>query len=164
MRAPIHSRKHYLQVSQSTVAQAAIVNTTVVSAIEGAPSAPQHVVEGALVKAVWVEMWLNQDSTSVVGSFVAGLVKNPGGVNSITAAEASAIHDFNNKKNILYTTQGLSPPTDSSMMLLYKGWVKIPKGKQRFGLGDSLQFFIKNNNLTNVDINFCGLFVFKEYT
>ncbi len=163
MKAPIHSRKHYIQMSQFTVGQGLAVNTTFSSAIEGAPSTPSHIAEGSLIKAVWLEAWCNNDSASVVGSFTAGFLKNPGGNASPTTGNIAALHDYDNKKNILYTTQALVPTTDSSMMLIHKGWIKIPKGKQRMGLGDSLQFFIRNNNAAAIDINVCGLGIYKEY-
>ncbi len=163
MRAPIHSRKHYVQLSQATVAQGVNLNTSIVTAIEGAPTLPNHVSEGAIVKAIYAEVWAGQDSASVVGSFVAGMVKLPGGVNNVAFADTSALHDYNNKKNILYTTQGLSPPNDSGLMLLHKGWIAVPKGKQRFGLGDGMQWFNSNHGLSAVDMNVCGLFIFKEY-
>ncbi len=163
MRAPIHSRKHYVQLSQGNIAQAAILNTTLVVGIEGASATPSQVSEGALVKAIWLELWVNQDSATVVGSFTAAIVKLPGGVNALTVADMAALHDYNNKKNIFYTTQGLSPPTDSAMFMAFKGWIKIPKGKQRMGLGDAIQLSIFNSNLTAIDINFCGIVIFKEY-
>ncbi len=164
MRPVIQSRKHYFQIAQATVAQAAIVNTVVVSAIEGARSQPQHVAEGAIVKAVWLELWCQNDSASVIGSFTAGLYKNPGGTNVLLSADAAALHDYDNKKNLFYTTQALAPTDDSQLMLIHKGWIKIPKGKQRFGLGDEIAVFIRNNNATALDIAFCGLVIYKEYT
>jgi len=163
LRPPIHSKKHYVQLDQSTIAQSVNLNTTVASAIEGAPATPTHVREGALVKAVWIEVWLVNISASTIGSFTAGFLKNPGNSNPILAADAAALHDYNNKKNIFYATQGLAPTTDSGLMLLFKGWIKIPKGKQRMGLGDTLQFFVRNNNATALDIEVCGLFTYKEY-
>ncbi len=163
MRAPIHSRKHYFQVSQSQVVQSAILNSTIAVSIEGAASQPQSVSEGAIIKAVWVEMWLQNDSASVIGSFTAGFYKAEGGANTISAGDAAALHDYNNKKNIFYATQGLAPASDSNMQLLYKGWIKIPKSKQRMGLGDSLVFFVRNNNATAIDLQVCGIFTYKEY-
>ncbi len=164
MKTIIQSKKHILQISQSAITQGAVLITNVASAIEGAPTTPTTISEGAIVKAVWVEMWLNNDSATLVGSFTAGFYKNPGDANPINATTAAALHDWSNKKNLFYTTQGLAPATDSALMLLYKGWIKIPKGKQRMGLGDKLQFFVRNNNATAVDIDICGLFIFKEYT
>ncbi len=79
------------------------------------------------------------------------------------SADAAAIGDYDNKKNILYVTQGLAPANSTFQLNLVKGWFKIPKSKQRFGLGDKLQFFIRNNNATD-DQNFCGFATYKEYT
>ncbi len=124
---------------------------------------PAEIVEGATVKAVWVEVWVNNASAGTVGSFTAGVYKIPGTGVALTAGTAAALHDYANKKNILYVTQALAPTTDSANQLIYKGWIKIPKGKQRMGLGDQIVFFLRNNNPSAVDINFCGVFIFKEY-
>ncbi len=159
MRPIIHSKKHYVQVTLSTVANGAISNTLTCHAIEGAPTTPEQIREGAVVKAVYFEFWLTQASSSV-GSFTAGVYKNNNA--SITAAEAAALHDYAEKKNVFYVTQGLSPANTVQLMPLIKGWIKIPKGKQRFGLDDRLYFFIRNNNGTD-DINFCGFATYKEY-
>ncbi len=163
MRPPIHSRKHIVQVSLATVTQGAVGIRNIAQGIEGAASAPTQVSEGALVKAVWVEMWAGTESATTVTTFTAGVYKNPGGGNQIVTAEAAALHDWTNKKNLLYTTQALLPLEEGGLMMIYKGWIKIPKGKQRMGLGDSLQFFIRNNNASAIDIIFCGLFLYKEY-
>ncbi len=164
VRAVVHSRKHISQLSQSNVAQNAILNTEFLRSIEATPTTPNQVREGANVKAVWVEVWLSNDSASALGSFTAGLYKAPGTAVAMTAANAAALHDYENKKNIYYVTQGLAPPTDGALMLLFKGWIKIPKSKQRMGLGDRLLFFVRNNNITAIDVQVCGLFLYKEYT
>ncbi len=164
MRAPIHSRKHIFQISQSTVAQNAAVVTTFVQAIEGASTAPHQVAEGALVKACYLEFWVSQDSASVVGSYTVILYKNPGNNATATATNLAALHDYDNKKNILFTGQGLLTPSDGGQVPVLRSWYKIPKGKQRMGLGDTMQIAIRNNNVTAIDQNFCGLALFKEYT
>ncbi len=164
MRQIIHSKKHIFQISQSTVGQALVVTTTFVAAAEGASTTPQGVEEGAVVKACYVEYWVSQDSSSVVGSYTVILYKDPGGANIPTTAQVAALHDYDNKKNILFTAQGLLTPNDGGQVPVLRGWYKIPKGKQRFGLGDKLRITIRNNNATAIDINFCGLIVFKEYT
>ncbi len=164
MRAPIHSKKHIFQISQSTVGQGLVVTTTFVAAAEGASTTPQGVEEGAIVKACYVEYWVSQDSASVVGSYTVILYKDPGGANIPTTAQVAALHDYDNKKNILFTAQGLLTPTDGGQVPVLRGWYKIPKGKQRMGLGDKLRITIRNNNASAIDINFCGLAIFKEYT
>ncbi len=164
MRAPIHSKKHIVQISQSTVSQAAAASTSLVQAIEGQSSTPTQIEEGAIVKACYVEFWVSQDSASVVGSYTVVLFKDPGGNAGLNAAQMAALHDYDNKKNILFTAQGLLTPNDGGQVPVIRGWYKIPKGKQRFGLLDELKVVIRNNNATAIDQNFCGLAIYKEYT
>ncbi len=164
MKAPILSRKHIFQISQSTVGQALNVNNNFITAIEGQRTLPNHVAEGAVVKACYVELWISQDSAAVVGSYTVVLYKNPGGNATVTTTNMAALHDYDNKKNIFFTGQGLLTPNDGGQVPALRGWYKIPKGKQRFGLGDSMSVAIRNNNLTSIDINFCGVILYKEYT
>lgn len=162
MKNPIRSKKHYVQTTLSSVSAGALSVTDVVVSIEGAMSGPTHVQEGASIKAVYFEYWLQQATTSV-GSFTAIVYKLPGPGAVPASANVAALHDWDNKKNVLYTTQGLSPANDSNApMNIIKGWVKIPKGKQRFGLDDRLSIAIRNNNGVD-DINFCGFATFKSY-
>ncbi len=164
MRPIIKSKKHIFQISQATVAQAAVVNAILVTAVEATGTSPVHVEEGAIVKACYVEFWVSQDSASVVGSYTIALYKDPSGTNAATSANMAALHDYPNKKNLLFTAQGLLTPNDGGQVPVLRGWYKIPKGKQRFGLADRLIVTIRNNNATAIDINFCGLAIYKEYT
>ncbi len=164
MRQVIQSKKHIFQISQSTVAQAAAATTTFLQSQEGAPTAPNHVAEGAIVKACYVEFWVSMDSASVVGSYTIVLLKDPGGSNTPNSANLAALHDYSNKKNILFTGQGLLSPSDGGQVAVMRSWYKIPKGKQRMGLGDRMRIVLRNNNVADIDINFCGLVLFKEYT
>ncbi len=163
MRAVIHSKKHIVQISQGTVSQAAIVITGLANAIEGPSTTPDQIVEGASLKACYVEFWVSQDSASVVGSYTIILMKVPGNSAAITTTNMAALHDFKNKKNILFTAQGLLTPNDGGQVPVLRDWYKIPKGKQRFGLSDKLQLILRNNNATAIDINFCGVAIYKEY-
>ncbi len=164
MRPIIHSKKHIFQMSQFTIAQSAVDTQIIVSAAEAPSTTPNGVVEGASVKAVFIEYWLGNASTSVVGSYTTVLQKNPGGNSPLGASNVAALHDWDNKKNILFTSQALVPPTDGGQVMVCRQWIKIPKGKQRFGLGDRLDLVTRNNNSTAVDVNGCGFALFKEYT
>ncbi len=164
MRAPIKSKKHIFQISQSTVAQAAVAVTVFADADEPTSTTPQGIEEGALVKACYVEFWVSQDSASVVGSYTVILCKLTSGSAQPTNTNLAALHDYNNKKNIFFSGQGLLTPNDGGQVPVIRGWYKIPKGKQRFGLNDRLCVAIRNNNATAIDINFCGLAIYKEYT
>ncbi len=164
MRPIISSKKHYVQISQATVSQGLLVNTEIVDAIEGSHSSPTHISEGDIVKAVYVEFWLGTASATIVGSYTVVIYKNPGSGHGLTSGEAAALHDYTNKKNVFFASQALSPPTDGGLVNVIKTWIKIPKGKQRFGLADRFTIAIRNNNATAVDLNFCGICIFKSYS
>ncbi len=164
MRPVIKSKKHVNQISQGTIAQSAVVITGIIEALEATSTSPSVVEEGAIVKAIYFEYWLGNASSTVVGSYTTIVVKLAGGFNQPDAADVAALHDYTNKKNILFTSQALVPPTDGGQIQVLKQWIKIPKGKQRFGLGDKIQIVTRNNNSTSVAINFCGLAIYKEYT
>ncbi len=164
MKPIIKSKKHIFQISQSTVAQAAVASTVFVTAQEATSTTPDAVEEGAIVKACYVEFWASQDSASTVGSYTVVLMKVIAQSPTPTTTNMAALHDYNGKKNIFFTGQGLLTPNDGGQVPVLRGWYKIPKGKQRFGLNDRMVVTIRNNNATAIDINFCGLVIYKEYT
>ncbi len=164
MRAVIHSRKHIFQISQATVAQGIVLDTILAQAIEGHSTVPGQILEGVSLKACYVEFWLSQDSASTVGSYTVILYINPGNTPIVNTSQMAALHDYPNKKNILFTAQGLLSPNDGGQVPVLRAWYKIPKGKQRFGLNTSLNLAVRNNNAAAIDINLCGLAVYKEYT
>ncbi len=120
-----------------------------------------EVVEGAIVKAVYVELWLRGQDTSP-GSFVLMIEKRPGiQPGEISTTDMAAIGDYENKKNVFYTSQALTNVNTADAIPIYKGWIKIPKSKQRFGLKDRL---VLNVFAQALDSNICGFFTYKEYT
>lgn len=161
-KSPIHSVKHYKQDTLSSVSAGAIANIIIATAVVPADAdAVNEVTEGSVIKAVYCEYWL-QNGTTSLGSFTATLAKVPDSQTPATGDLAS-IGQWTNKKNVLFTTQGISPANDSNAPLnLIRTWVAIPKGKQRFGAGDRLIFSIRNNNGAD-DINYCGFSTYKEY-
>jgi len=162
MRPIIHSTKHIVQQSRSEVATVSVETLDIVLAVESTvANAVDEIPEGANVKAVFVEMWILDSGND--GSFVITLEKRPGGVNAINFAATNALGTYTNKRNILYTTQGLSPNNGvGNPVPIIRQWFKIPKGKQRFGLGEKLVLNITNNGLN--DLEFCGFMTCKELT
>ncbi len=159
MKAPIHSEKHYVQTSLSTVAAGTILNIPLISGVTVADKdTANEVVEGSVVKAVFLEYWLR--ASAAEGAVLVSLVKNPE-FGSMTFVEHVALNAYTNKKNVLYHTQGLTNDDGADAIPFVRGWFKIPKGKQRFGLGDLLQLAISAQALA-VDV--CGFCVYKEYT
>jgi len=162
MKAPIHSKKHYVQWSFSQVLSTARNNENIVDSVAVADinTAPE-VNEGSVIKAVFVELWLlssSNDTTEIVT-----LMKSPAGV-APAYTDLIALSTYDNKKNILFTHQGLSANDGiSSARRVIAQWFPIPKGKQRFGLGDRLQLSIANQH-ASATLDYCGMATYKEYS
>ncbi len=161
MRAPIHSVKHYTQRSLLTVAAGATENFIIARGNSNPDAAvATEIQEGALLKAVFVEMWVRTNDTSP-GAVLISLIKVPGIGPLPTFAQMVALQTYDNKKNIFYHTQGLTNDQDADAVPFVRGWFKIPKGKQRFGRDDILVLSISAQALAQ---NICGFSTFKEYT
>ncbi len=162
MRAPIHSTKHYVQMTLSTVTTGTTLLTPIaVSVAVVNKNVGTEVEEGALVKAVYVEMWCI--GTTADQFYTATVEKAVSGELGPTNTELTNLFAYVNKKNIFYTSQGLTGNDGISIPLpIYKGWIKIPKSKQRFGLGDRLVFAIASRG--DASLTLCGFFTYKEYT
>ncbi len=161
MRPVIQSNKHYVQKSLTTVLAGAI-ETVFLAIAKDTPTGGDstHVKTGSIIKAVFVEMWCRTNDTSP-GTVLVTLQKLPGSGVAMSFAEAVALHAYDNKKNILYHTQGLTNDQDADAIPFVRQWFKIPKGKQRFGLDDQLILSISAQAL---DQNICGFATYKEYS
>ncbi len=162
MRAPIHSVKHIVQfpidgIVTGTRQTIAIVSAVAVLGINTA----QEVIEGAIVKAIWFELWL--DNTSNLGESIVTVSKDTNLLSGPTFAEHASLMTYTNKKNIFFTHQGLtSNDVGGNPVRILNQWIKIPKSKQRMGLGDTIQLNI--SNVSSNDLNRCGMAIYKEYT
>ncbi len=164
MLAPINSVKHIVPRAVTTVVTAAIVNDVIVdSVVASAVNLANEVLEGSIIKAVSVEIWAA--GTAAPGSSTAfnmTVEKIPANAPKMTNAQSLNLMTYPNKKNILYTTQGLlSSQSGSNFVPLFKQWIAIPKGKQRFGLGD--QLVLNFSNIATNDYLLCGIYIYKEY-
>ena len=160
MKAPIRSEKHYIQVSLATVLAGANLVTTIAQGVTLLnKNLASEVLEGAIVKAVYIEMWVRTGDTAPGTSLLTLCKASQNGTMSF--AEAIALNNYDNKKNILYHTQGLINDQDADAIPFLRGWFKIPKSKQRFGLGDRLFLSIAAQALDN---HVCGFMTYKEYT
>ncbi len=144
----------------STVMTGAIDNNILVQSVESTTAnLAQEVEEGALVKAVYVELW-------VIGSvsnqfFTITLTKQPAGAGNMTNAQSASLFTYANKKNILYTTQGLASNDGiAGPIAVMRQWFLIPKGKQRMGLTDKIMLNIASRG--SDDIIYCGFATYKE--
>ncbi len=157
MLATINSVKHYVQQPLQTVASGGVIATELARAVE-APTNANEVRIGAVIKAVYLEQWCSLD-TGATGTAMVTLVKTPDSTTP-NFTDMTVLHDYNNKKNVLYHTQGLVNQVGQAATPLARTWFKIPKGKQRFGRGDRL-YVVTTAQV--VAVNLCGFVVFKEY-
>jgi len=160
MRAVINSEKRILQVTLSSVATGTTGYQTLVKAEQSVGSTdPTSVAAGSVVKAVYLELWIlagaqqPATTTTIVYKLATG-ADNPSSV------DMGNLNAWVGKKNILESHQGLVGDANSNPIPFYRGWIKIPKGKQRFGLGDQLNFAVKS--ITD-SVEFCGIAIFKVY-
>ncbi len=161
VRPMVHSTKHYVQQSIGSVAAGAKQDTDLVVSVDvGAKNTVSEIEEGNSVKAVYIELWVRSSATAA-SSFVFVVLKRPSALGAPTIAEIAALGDYTNKKNVLYVCQGLTNDVDSTALAVHKGWIKIPKSKQRFGLGDKLSWHL---SVIGQGMNFCGFSTYKEYS
>ncbi len=162
MLAPIHSIKHYVHRSNVEVGTGVVLNATSVTAIAkgAARSNSFDVEEGAVLKAIHLEYWLCGTDASVQSQFTLIVYKQPSESTLASATDMANLGSWDNKKNILFSSQGVLPQEAAAQSIpVIREWIKIPKGKQRFGLGEKFQTSIFSVGT----LQLCGLATYKEY-
>ncbi len=164
MMSPINSVKHYVTKTNANLAAGAVAGLTVIDAVAKGTdrTATNMVDEGAVIKAIHLEYWINGQGTSGTGTtqFVLIVEKLPAGGTAADSTDMLNLQSYENKKNILYTTQGMIAGQGSQSIPLVREWFKIPKGKQRFGLLDK---FVVSVLTVGFAIDLCGIAIYKEY-
>ncbi len=162
MRPIVHSVKHIVQYPITQITTGTVQNIDLVLAVESTiANLATEVAEGTLVKAVFVELWLQNQGN--LGEQIVILEKVPILGTGATFAQMGNLFSYQNKKNIFFTHQGLTSNDGvSGPQVLVRQWIKIPKGKQRMGLGDSIKLSIANVSAN--DLNRCGMSIYKEYS
>ncbi len=164
MAAPIVSIKHFVARTNTGTALGVAANLDVIEAVAALASATTtEVIEGASIRAVRIELWFAiAPAAPEASSQVTFIIeKVPAGQTPATLTNLLNLQAYLNKKNILYTFQGLAPNLrQSNPVPFIREWVLIPKGKQRFGLGDKLVLSFVS---VSQAIQTCGMFIYKEY-
>ncbi len=161
VRPMVHSVKHYVQFSISTVTGGAVDHLIVAKSVSlDNVNTVDEVQEGSTIKAIYVELWARAGSTTPASGQMI-VYKRISDTTLPSTTDMAALGDWDNKRNILYTTMGLFNDQDADAIALYKGWIKIPRGKQRMGLGDFLNISVFS---PTIDLQLCGFATYKEYT
>ncbi len=161
MKAPIVSRKHIVQHTQFIVPSSGVtVHTDAFGLAVQNVNAAFEVIEGSVIKAIYVEIWLlgNEPGQS---TFVLIVEKAPSGVADPLIANMTTLDAYDNKKNILFTSQGVIGENSANPTPVVRQWIKIPKGKQRFGLQDRFRVCIAAIGVA--DLVGCGVSIYKSY-
>ncbi len=163
MLAPINSVKHYVQMENASIASAARRSFVLIDATAApATSTTADVKEGSIVKNVFIESWVKSVADAGTDTkFQFAIEKVPAGQTPLTFAQMNNLQAYDNKKNILYYSQGVLGDKTTNSIPIVRNWFKIPKGKQRMGLGDRLIVAI---SATGFALSNCGFSTYKEYT
>jgi len=164
MVAPINSVKHYVGNPNFAVA----LGTSTTLEIAETVAAPvdtnrEKVSEGSLIKAVHFEYWLIGKGISNTNTqFVMTIEKSPSNASNPAFSDMLNLGGYANKKNILYTTQGIvGANVDGSPVIpVIRDWLKIPKGKQRMGQEDRILVTFAT---VEQQLQVCGMSIYKEY-
>ncbi len=162
MRPVVKSTKHIVQFPIDQIATGTLQTVTLASAVAlQDANASSEIVEGSIIKAIFIELWLHNQSN--LAEQIVTVQKGQSGDFGPTFAEQAALFTYNNKKNVLFTHQGLSSNDGvGNPVAILRNWIKIPKSKQRFGLADNLTLSI--SNVSANDLNRCGMAIYKEYS
>jgi len=128
-----------------------------------ASAATNEVLEGSIIKAINPQMWLaNSGATNGSTQVVTIIEKIPAQAALPTITNMLNLQAYPNKKNIFNTFQGvlMSALDGNGQVPVTGGWLLIPKGKQRMGLGDRLVMSI---HTVSRNCRSCGMFIYKEY-
>ncbi len=164
MLSPIMSVKHYAHLTNGTQGTGTIARFELVTAaVAPATGNATDVQEGSHVKALYVEMWVAGDGASGSDTqYLIAIEKRPSNLAVMTFAESLNLGAYHNKKNILFTAQAFSGAMVDGYpaVPVIRGWIKIPKGKQRMGALDRITLNIQTNGAS---LRRCGFVTFKEY-
>ncbi len=164
MLAPINTIKHYVQKSNTAVASGTRIAIPIVSAVVApATASTDQVKEGSIIKTCFIEIWIKGTGASdATTQFNIALEKVPGAAaNAMGYADMLNMGAYDNKKNILFSGQGVIGGVGGGQSIpVMRNWYKLPKGKQRFGLGDDLVVSVAT---TGQAMQVCGLATYKEY-
>ncbi len=164
MLAPINSIKHYVQFTNTALASGAAAGKEIAKAVVApAVGTTSEVREGSVIKAVYIEFWLNSEAaTGAESQFTLIVEKRPSASPSLSFTDTQNLMAYTNKKNILYVTQGIIGATvdGNGSVPVVRQFFLIPKGKQRMGSDDKIVVTVGAVGAMRV----CGFSTYKEYT
>ncbi len=122
------------------------VNKTIAKAVNSpsSASAPEEVVHGSIVKAIWIALdACGTGVLEVANNFDGYLFKNPGA--SLTPPAPISVGTSNEKKFVIKQWHAMIMSTgEGNNPVHWEGWIKIPKRYQRMGTDDVWQIVMQS--------------------
>ncbi len=163
MRPVIQSTKRITQFSLFTVPEDDTVSAGVLEAKQDFVGGTSECPVGAVVKAVYVEFWLLGEGAQPTFA-MAFVEKSQGSSAKPDIATVRDMDNYTNKKNVLHMFQGIIGDSNTNPMPVIRQWIKVPKGKQRMGLGDQIRVVFGGLNPSmNESFEVCGFVIAKYY-
>ncbi len=168
---PIQSTKHIVEISGISAAVSDAVALTIVKGVDNPVLAntsevqPGHKVSSIFISAFYLaEGGEIANEVPLVDWYV---INNPGNTFAATFTATTnptpgATGSHINKRFIFHTEKGLAGGGDVSLAglpMIFKGVLKIPRGRQRVGQNDRITI----NHRTNFATKFCIQAIYKDF-
>ncbi len=150
-------------VNAFTALAVGVGNILIARAVDSATNAVVIDVERAsTIKAIWLEIWIYDSATAVVGT-TSGIDfyiwKNVG--NNLTAPIPGTEGTSNEKRFIFKSWKGLTGArTEGAPPYAWRGWIKIPRKYQRMATDDIIELRF---NATGINKILCTNLIYKWY-
>ncbi len=166
---PINTVKHVFDTSTIITAVTNTVLGTVVNTVDNAVLAnAADINTGSKVNSIFFEIFVFSEGGEVTNEVPLVdfyFLKNPGNAwgafNATNLPSPGATGTHINKRHILHEEKGLAGGGDASLAgvpMVFKGTVRIPRGRQRFGISDTFIVAIR----TNFNSKACLKAIYKE--
>ncbi len=169
---PINSRKNVVDTS---VVLGALTNTVVDTIVRGVDQAdlatPDEVTTGSKVMSFYHSSFFIAEGGELASEVPLVdwyIIQNPGNVfgttfdaTNLPTPGATGIHV--NKKYIIHEEKGLTGGGDVSLAgipMIFKGVIRIPRGRQRVAVGDTILLCARSNFATKG----CSKSIYKWYS
>ncbi len=163
MQAPINSVKHFVGQPKANLASGLAITLEIANVVAAPVNTNREdCSEGSMIKAIHFEYWVVTNSgIGTDTTFVMTIEKSPSNTINPAFSDMLNLGGYANKKNILYTTQGVvTSDSSGNAVPIIRDWLKIPKGKQRMGQEDRI---IVTFATVDTALTFCGMAIYKEY-
>ncbi len=170
-KRPIDSRKNIVDTSGIVAATTNTIFQTVSQAVDNPViSNAQEVKTGSTISSIFVSVYVLSEGGEIANEVPLVdfyWITNPGGIWATFGTSVlpvpGATGTGTNKRFIFHTEKGLAGGGDASLAglpMIFKGVLKIPRGRQRQGFNDRINMCIRTNFACKV----CVQSIYKYYS